>query len=394
VPVPVTDTDTDTDTEGIAPTAGTDRTVPVDPRRGGSRRVARRGRRSGRALVVVGGLFLAACAQGTSASAPITATSDAGGASASAASTGSSASADASTSAEASTGSSASDVSPSGPASPTAVSSVPAASTAPSSPSTGSTVSTSPAGGASATPAAPATSATAVRPVPGSRPAHALLAAPALPIGPAADRASAARSKIPAADLHLLGSIPAGARYPVGAVGNEGETPSSTWPDACTMLSNTDIKTLLPKSGAVTRKGQHGAFLGGGETAHFATCDYGIAEPGDTEGQPSSVHLDLRAVGDPRAVLADWKESYASQLKGAAKYPDQFLDWSKGQLGGATCFYDGNEIQCVKAHFDFWVGGLDTGPIESGPNAYFAQKLGYVEQVLANVVATLAARMS
>jgi len=364
-----------------------DRTVHADPGRGRSRRVARRGCRSGRALVVVGGLFLAACAQGTSASAPAATTSDAAGSTASS-------SADMSTGSTPSTGSTASstsDVSPSGPLSPSAVSSVPPASTAPSSPAT---PSTSPAGGASATPAAPATSAPAVRPVPGGQPAHALLPGPALPIGPAADRASAARSKIPPADLHLLGSIPAGARYPVGAVGNAGETSSSTWPDACTMLSNADIKALLPKSGAVTRKGQHGAFLGGGETAKFATCDYGIGEPGDSEAQPSSVHLDLRAVGDPRAVLADWKSAYASQLKGAAKYPDQFLDWSKGQLGGAMCFYDGNEIQCVKGHFDFWVRGLDTGPVESGPNAYFAQKLGYVEQVLANVVATLAARMS
>lgn len=210
-----------------------------------------------------------------------------------------------------------------------------------------------------------------------------------------ADPGSVKRSKVPPINLGLLGAIPAGAKYALGAVGPEGVTDSKTWPDACKMLSDADIKTLLPKSGAVTRKGQHGQFLSGGETANYSTCKYAIPEPGDYTGQPSAVEISLEAVGDPAAVADRWKRNFDSARKSAAKYPDQWADYSSGSLGGAKYYSNGSNLSCAKAHYKFSVQGFSARESQpsDGPDASAAQRLGYLEQVTANVAKTLALRM-
>lgn len=226
----------------------------------------------------------------------------------------------------------------------------------------------------------------------GGSAAHAILPTPGPSIGSKAEKGSAMRAKVKGSDLGLLGKVPNGKAYAVGKVGSRGVVDSGSWPDACALLSDGDIKTLLPKTGRISRQGQHGSFLGGGETKHFSTCKYKVPQPGDSDVVPSYFDIDLNAVGDPGAVTSQFKQTYDQAKQSGAKYPDQFYDYSGGELGGATCFYDGNAIQCAKGHFDFTVLG-GSGRNSGAGNAAYAQEHGYVEQVEANVVKTLALRM-
>lgn len=270
-------------------------------------------------------------------------------------------------------------------------SSAPAAST--SGPSTTPSPSTAPpspaAPSATSTPSGPAASARA----PAGAQAVAVLPTPGPSIGPEADEGSAERAEIPGEDLGLLGEIPAGEPYEVGDIAAEGLADSGTWPDACEMLSDADLTTLLPESGEATREGQRGNFLGGGETENFSTCKYDVPQPDDIDGVSSWVQIDLNAVADPDAVEQLWQDSYDRQKKTSAQYPDQFQDYSDGQLGGAKCFYNGNSFECAKGHFSFSVLGQYTGQGESGSDPY-ALKTGYLQQVVANVVKTVALRMT
>lgn len=259
-----------------------------------------------------------------------------------------------------------------------------------------------PATSAAATPSTAATSSTAAPSTgatnsgtsggAGSK-AVAMLPTKATVVGPQALANGARYAKIPAVDLGLLGRIPGGKPFPVGKPDARGLVDSGSWPDACAMFSDADIKTLLPKSGKTRRQGQHGAFLGGGETKHFASCEIDIPEPGDG-GIPSYLNLSLRGVGDPEAINESWQRSFTSQLATSAKYPEQFLDYSGGQLGGAKCFYDGNSMRCVKGHFDFSAYGASTRSDIPPGDGFFAVKKGYLQQVIANVCKTLALRMS
>lgn len=231
----------------------------------------------------------------------------------------------------------------------------------------------------------------------GGTQAVAILPAPSPAPGPNADPGSLSRSKIAGADLHLLGIIPTAAPYSIGPVNSQGEVDSASWPDACQLLSAVDFKTLIPSSSGLKTQGQHGAFLGGGETAHYASCKYDFSIPGDdtVDGQPSWVQIDINDVGDPAGELQQWTQSFQQQQQAAAQYPDQFMDYSEGQMGpGVKCFYDGNQLNCVKGHFNFDVLGQDTTIISSGGSAVYAQDHGWVQQVEANVVKTIAARMS
>lgn len=265
----------------------------------------------------------------------------------------------------------------------------PTTSSAPAPPSTAAT--TAATGTAAAAPAAGATF-SGTSGGAGTR-AVAILPTKATVIGPKALKNGARYAAIPALNLGLLGTIPGGKAFPVGKTGPQGLIDSGSWPDACTMLSDADIKTLLPKSGKPRRQGQHGAFLGGGETKHFASCKVEIPEPGDG-GVPSYVQIGLSGVGDPEAINSSWQRSFTSQLASSAKYPEQFLDYSGGQVGGAKCFYDGSALQCIKGHFDFDVyGSYFKSDIPPG-DAFFAVKKGYLQQVIANICKTLALRMS
>jgi len=147
-----------------------------------------------------------------------------------------------------------------------------------------------------------------------------------------------------------------------------GNSKPAAWPDACKLLNLAELKALVPGTASFKTQGQHGQFLGGGETPHFALCKYSLRGSYDPAGYPPSfVEIELRGVADPAAVAKSWSDERAGQAKIAKKYPDQYALYN----GRAKCFWDGNELQCIAGKWNFWVlgqfidkTGSDTPPIE------------------------------
>ena len=178
-------------------------------------------------------------------------------------------------------------------------------------------------------------------------------------------------------------------KFPV-RIGADGTEDPKLWPDACKMLTDREIKEIVPKVTKVSRVGQHAEFLSGGETPNYSSCDYKLPRPSDPYGpdQPSAITVDLQGVAAPRLIERRYMQAKAQQKETAKKYPDQYKDYGKS-LGGADCFWDGNEIQCVKGHFSFWVLGQQV----TGGNSLKADKQ-WRSEVLTKVVKTLASKMS
>lgn len=138
-----------------------------------------------------------------------------------------------------------------------------------------------------------------------------------------------------------------------------GSVPEAQWPDACAVFSDADLKMFAPKTvGRIVRKGRHGTNLGsGGESPHYVNCDMSVPQPDDIDASYASyLVFDIQAIGDPAAVRADWQQAKAQQVKTAKRYPDQYVD--RGTAAGASCFYDGNEDQCIAGPLEFSVRGL------------------------------------
>ena len=74
--------------------------------------------------------------------------------------------------------------------------------------------------------------------------------------------------------------------------------------------STSNAKYSSPASVIVTTRG-------GGNTPHNALCDYslrGTYDPPRSAGYPpSTIHVELRGVGDPRAVKQQWAQEQARQ---------------------------------------------------------------------------------
>lgn len=180
-----------------------------------------------------------------------------------------------------------------------------------------------------------------------------------------------------------------GEKFPVQIGANGNEDPK-LWPDACKMLSDKEIKKIVPKVEKISRVGQHVEFLSGGETPNYSSCDYKLPRPSDPYGpdQPSTVTVDLQGVAAPKLIEERYMQAKAQQKETAKKYPDQYKDYGKS-LGGADCFWDGNEIQCIKGHFSFWVLGQQV----TNGNSLDADKQ-WRKEVLTGVTRTLASKMS
>ena len=180
-----------------------------------------------------------------------------------------------------------------------------------------------------------------------------------------------------------------GGKFPVEIRADGTESPK-LWPDACKMLSDKEIKKIVPKVKKISRVGQHAEFLSGGETPKYSSCDYKLPRPSDPYGpdQPSTVTVDLQGVAAPRLIEQRYMQAKAQQKKTAKKYPDQYKDYGKS-LGGADCFWDGNEIQCIKGHFSFWILGQQV----TDGNGLKADKQ-WRSEVLTKVIKTLASKMS
>lgn len=132
------------------------------------------------------------------------------------------------------------------------------------------------------------------------------------------------------------------------------------WPGACSLTSAAQLRSLFPAITGLKGKpvGAKGENLGsGGNTPHDVQCKFNLKTTFDPQGYaqtPSWVEVDIEEVdaGSP----SSYAQARQQQAASAKKYPAQYADYPNLN-NGVKCFYDGNEIQCLKGDFSYWVLG-------------------------------------
>ena len=134
----------------------------------------------------------------------------------------------------------------------------------------------------------------------------------------------------------------------------------AAWPSACSLTDVAQLKVLFPavtglEGAPVGAKGQE--MVSGKMTPRDVQCRYKLK----TTFQPSGygtvfswVEVDIEQVG-PASPQA-WAQGLSQQRGMAKKYPAQFA-YYPALKGGTRCFWDGNELQCLKGDFNYWVLG-------------------------------------
>ncbi len=135
----------------------------------------------------------------------------------------------------------------------------------------------------------------------------------------------------------------------------------SGWPDACTFTNAAQLQALDPQvtglSGAPV--GTKASVIGGsgGNTPNNSSCKFNLTtkfDSPDSAGQPSWVEVDLQTVSTD--APQSFQQEHQNQAAQAPKYPAQWADYPS-LPGGASCFYDGNELQCLSGNVFYYVLG-------------------------------------
>ena len=138
---------------------------------------------------------------------------------------------------------------------------------------------------------------------------------------------------------------------------NSGE---KVWPDACSLTSAAQLHAVFPAIVAFKGKpvGAKGENLGSGSnTPRAVQCKFNLKTTFDPQGYsqtPTWVQINIEEVDG--GAPSQYAESLQQQAAEAKKYPAQYADYP-ALKNGVKCFYDGNELQCLKGDFSFWVSG-------------------------------------
>ncbi len=137
---------------------------------------------------------------------------------------------------------------------------------------------------------------------------------------------------------------------------NAGE---KAWPAACSLSSAAQLHGLFPAILGYKGKpvGQKGENLGSGsKTPHDIQCTFNLKTSFDPQGYttPTWVQVSIQGIGPGAA--SEYTQSLQQQAAQAKKYPAQYANYPSLEHG-VKCFYDGNEIQCIKGDLSFWVLG-------------------------------------
>jgi hypothetical protein len=126
------------------------------------------------------------------------------------------------------------------------------------------------------------------------------------------------------------------------------------------MTSAAQLRALFPAitglSGAPV--GTKGTLLGGGNTPKNTDCKFtrttAFDAAADESGVPSWVQVTVEEIdaGAPQA----YQSAQQMQAAQAAQYPAQYANYPNVEKG-LSCFTDGNELQCLKGDFNFWIEG-------------------------------------
>ena len=135
----------------------------------------------------------------------------------------------------------------------------------------------------------------------------------------------------------------------------------SGWPDVCNLTTAAQLEALDPAITGVVGDpvGQKAKMLGGsgGMTPNNAECRWTLTTKYDaTYGAGSNSDIDISFWEIDSGAPATYQHALADAQANAKQYPAQFGSY-QNMPGGASCFYDGNELQCLKGSVDFWITG-------------------------------------
>ncbi|MFH8842942.1 hypothetical protein [Streptomyces sp. NPDC017868] len=180
--------------------------------------------------------------------------------------------------------------------------------------------------------------------------------------------------------------------------------PLAQWPNACEVLSDTEIRSILPQATGFAREpvkvtiidfnplsesdpGTTGDVPAGG-------CEFRFGLPSEYESEHnSSVKVTFTAVADPALVGRHYAEDLADARKraGEGAYKKEFRDLGTS-LGTDGCFLPdvSDGPTCHQGPYQFEVSGMSTA---DGVGEYPRSKRNWTEKVLTEVVRTLGPRM-
>lgn len=192
--------------------------------------------------------------------------------------------------------------------------------------------------------------------------------------------------------------------------------PLSEWPDACELVSDEEVRAILPQAKRIERKPVKVTILNMNPLAEARPgttgdvprggCEFAFALPGRSgdSGSNSSFTVTVTALADPALIAESHQDDKKSD--GAEKgFTDQAASW-----GAQDCYTVGEELSPAVAHcrqgpYLFEVGGSSRAEGVSpapGPGAKAAENIEaekkrrqvWADKVLPEVVRTVGARMA
>ncbi|RKT09838.1 hypothetical protein BX285_6947 [Streptomyces sp. 1114.5] len=175
------------------------------------------------------------------------------------------------------------------------------------------------------------------------------------------------------------------------------------WPHGCEVLSDAEIKAILPQAGGIKRKPVKVTIIDfnplseadPGTTGDVpdAGCKFSFGLPDKHENDSnSSITLTFTAVADPALVAKSYTKDLAQAREDATKYHKEFEDLGTS-LGPQGCFAGdlarGN-LTCHQGPYEFEVSGTSTA---DGVGEYPKADRNWSDKVLRQVARTLSARM-
>ncbi|MRH88620.1 hypothetical protein GFY24_14405 [Nocardia sp. SYP-A9097] len=188
-------------------------------------------------------------------------------------------------------------------------------------------------------------------------------------------------------------AAPAGARLNL-PVPSSGILDSAKWPNSCDLLTDTELKAILPQSSKIDHKPQKVSFFtptgvdaNGKLTAWAPPADVPAGEcnlwfhlPAKWDGQNSNIDIVMRAIADPASITAFFQKERTAESKAT----------DLGSVAGATCYSASRgTLHCAHGQYYFEISGR-SDPIDDdktdGPT--------WREKVLYEAIRTLVAKMS
>ncbi|MER6100402.1 hypothetical protein ABT154_32045 [Streptomyces sp. NPDC001728] len=181
-----------------------------------------------------------------------------------------------------------------------------------------------------------------------------------------------------------------------------GSLPVAQWPNACEVLSEDEIRAILPQATGFAREPVKVTLMNfnplepsaPGTTGDVAAggCTYKFGLPSAYKSERnSSIRLTFTAIADPALVRQSYAEDLAEAREEATRRNREFRDLGTS-LGAAGCFQPdvSDGPTCHRGPYQFEVDGMSTA---DGVGEYAESDKNWSAKVLTEVVRTVSARI-